>query len=57
MFAADVLCSACPCRVRLHLPDGTLLQSDFKATDALSRVQVSQGSCSSRLAGMQQQKI
>lgn len=28
-----------PVRVRLHLPDGTLLQSDFKATDALSRVQ------------------
>eukprot|EP00882_Tetradesmus_deserticola_P028358 GHRQ01031589.1.p1 GENE.GHRQ01031589.1~~GHRQ01031589.1.p1 ORF type:complete len:403 (+),score=161.86 GHRQ01031589.1:119-1210(+) len=28
-----------PVRVRLHLPDGTLLQSDFRATDALSKVQ------------------
>ncbi|KAF6257927.1 hypothetical protein COO60DRAFT_1701571 [Scenedesmus sp. NREL 46B-D3] len=28
-----------PVRVRLHLPDGTLLQSDFKATDSLSQVQ------------------
>lgn len=29
-----------PVRVRLHWPDGTLLQSEFKATEPLSAVQV-----------------
>lgn len=29
-----------PVRVRLHWPDGTLLQAEFKATEQLAKVQV-----------------
>jgi hypothetical protein len=29
-----------PIRVRLHYPDGNIVQSSFRATDALQQVQV-----------------
>ena len=29
-----------PIRVRLHYPDGNIVQADFKATDVLREVQV-----------------